>query len=199
MVAPYVSILLKKHAILESMGLLRTAIVRRSFGAGRIIAYCTVLLANYAADRITKVLAVHFLKGAPHLSFFDGLAVLTYAENTGAFLSLGAHWPPPIKGLLFIVLPLVACGAGLFFAFRKTTEPSEAVAALCIIGGGLGNLQDRLINDGRVVDFMNFGIGQIRTGILNVSDLSVTFGALALLFFVYRNESNRGKASQDGK
>lgn len=175
------------------MGLLRTAIVRRGFGVGRIVAYCTVLLANYAADRITKILAVHFLKGEPYYSFFDGLAVLTYAENTGAFLSMGAHWPPAMKGLLFIILPLVACGAGLFFAFRKSTEPPEAVAILCIIGGGLGNLQDRILNGGRVVDFMNFGIGQIRTGILNFSDLSVTFGALALLIFVYTNESKRAK------
>src|SRR5687768_7175296 len=51
-----------------------------------------------------------------------------------------------------------------------------------MVGGGLGNLIDRLINDGRVVDFLNVGIGPLRTGIFNVADLAITAGAVALLF-----------------
>lgn len=41
-------------------------------------------------------------------------------------------------------------------------------------------MYDRIFNNGLVVDFMNFGIGNIRTGILNVADLSITFGAILL-------------------
>ena len=52
-----------------------------------------------------------------------------------------------------------------------------------IIGGGLGNLIDRLSNDFRVVDFINFGIGNVRTGILNVADMSVTFGVIFLAIY----------------
>ena len=52
-----------------------------------------------------------------------------------------------------------------------------------IIGGGLGNLIDRLSNNFRVVDFINFGIGNVRTGILNVADMSVTFGVIILAIY----------------
>ena len=48
---------------------------------------------------------------------------------------------------------------------------------------GLGNLLDRLFNGFRVIDFMNFGIGNLRTGILNVADLSITFGVI--IFIIY--------------
>ena len=52
-----------------------------------------------------------------------------------------------------------------------------------VIAGGLGNLLDRLFNGFRVIDFMNFGIGNLRTGILNVADLSITFGVI--IFIIY--------------
>ena len=52
-----------------------------------------------------------------------------------------------------------------------------------IIGGGLGNLIDRLSNNFRVVDFLNFGIGSLRTGILNIADMSVTIGVLFLAVY----------------
>jgi signal peptidase II len=61
----------------------------------------------------------------------------------------------------------------------------------CIIGGGMGNLCERLFNEFNVIDFMNFGIGAIRTGILNVADLSVTFGIVALLFFEIKTDKRQ--------
>jgi signal peptidase II len=54
-----------------------------------------------------------------------------------------------------------------------------------ILAGGLSNLFDRLTRHFRVVDFMNFGIGGLRTGILNVADLSITFGGIALVLYVF--------------
>jgi signal peptidase II len=49
-------------------------------------------------------------------------------------------------------------------------------------GGGLGNLIDRMMNDGRVVDFVSLGVGSLRTGIMNVADVAVFAGAMLLLF-----------------
>jgi signal peptidase II len=45
-----------------------------------------------------------------------------------------------------------------------------------------------------VVDFMNFGIGPLRTGILNAADLSVTFGVLALLLFEIKGNTPKVKS-----
>jgi len=106
---------------------------------------------------------------------------------------MGGDWPYLIKLLLFIILPILACLAGFFYLLlpalsENKLSPGMEVAALCLIGGGLGNLHDRILYDFRVVDFLNFGIGNLRTGILNVADLSITFGALVLLFLAWRRD-----------
>jgi len=147
----------------------------------RILLLLLVFVGNYAADRLTKLIAVRYLEGKAPIEFFGRLMMLQYAENDGAFLGLGGAFPVPLKIALFITLPLAACAAGLYWAFRPSTKTSLAICAVSIIAGGLGNLQDRITNDFRVVDFLNFGLGPVRTGILNVADLSVTFGALTLL------------------
>ncbi|PID99718.1 MAG: signal peptidase II, partial [Acidobacteria bacterium] len=64
----------------------------------------------------------------------------------------------------------------------------QLVCLSCVIGGGIGNLYDRIFNDGIVIDFMNFGIGSLRTGILNVADLSVTFGAVIFVIMMISAE-----------
>lgn len=51
-----------------------------------------------------------------------------------------------------------------------------------MLSGGLGNLLDRIMNDGRVIDFMNLGIGPLRTGIFNVADVCITIGVVLLIF-----------------
>ena len=45
-----------------------------------------------------------------------------------------------------------------------------------IAGGGVGNWIDRVTNDGRVTDFLNVGVGNLRTGIFNVADMVLMAG-----------------------
>jgi signal peptidase II len=52
-----------------------------------------------------------------------------------------------------------------------------------MLAGGLGNIIDRLRFDRHVTDFMNLGIGSVRTGIFNFADLYVTFAAIGFLLF----------------
>ena len=40
---------------------------------------------------------------------------------------------------------------------------------------------DRLLYDGRVTDFLNVGIGSLRTGIFNLADMAILAGALLLV------------------
>ena len=77
------------------------------------------------------------------------------------------------------------------------TYPSKKLNSLAvsssvlIIGGGLGNLIDRITNKGSVIDFMNIGIGSIRTGIFNVADLTIMAGVLMLAVFYAKKPYNR--------
>ncbi|MBU0928294.1 MAG: signal peptidase II [Spirochaetes bacterium] len=151
-------------------------------GRGRYIAITAIAFAaNFGLDRVTKALAVAFLSGRRALSFLFDTVRIGLAENTGAFLSLGAGWPPAVKYTALLVAPGLLCLYGLFHCAFKETDRMRAALLATIIAGGAGNLVDRALNGFAVVDFLNFGIGSLRTGVLNVADLSITFGAVAFL------------------
>jgi signal peptidase II len=122
--------------------------------------------------------------------------VLVYAENDGAFLGMGAEWPYILKLAVFIAIPLAVCAFGLWYAVAKETGTGRAAIIATVVAGGIGNIQDRLLNNFNVVDFLNFGIGRLRTGILNVGDMSVTFGVIALAIAVSRAEKRDAGAAQ---
>jgi signal peptidase II len=65
--------------------------------------------------------------------------------------------------------------------FSKSVTSSAIFAFALLLSGGVGNLIDRLMYDGYVIDFINIGIGPLRTGIFNVADIAVTAGVLILL------------------
>ena len=66
--------------------------------------------------------------------------------------------------------------------FVQPMSLDTVVAWSLVLSGGLGNLVDLIINDGRVIDFMNIGIGSLRTGIFNVADVCITVGVVVLVF-----------------
>lgn len=159
----------------------------------QLILTLITLTINYSLDRITKLLAINYLEGKGTISFFYHTIVLQYAENTGAFLSTGSDWPDIVKYTILVIIPILACLYGLYYCAFKLADKKLIIVIVSIIGGGLGNLIDRLINNFRVVDFLNFGIGPLRTGILNVADMSVTFGILFLIFYRIKGHNLNAK------
>ena len=57
-----------------------------------------------------------------------------------------------------------------------------------VVGGGFGNLADRIFNEGRVIDFMNIGIGSLRTGVFNVADIALSFGIVWFLAVSFKDQ-----------
>ena len=55
-----------------------------------------------------------------------------------------------------------------------------------MISGGFSNLYDRITNHGGVVDFMNMGVGSLRTGIFNVADMAIMAGVLLLVIYSHK-------------
>ena len=151
----------------------------------RAIFISLILIVSIASDQITKRIAQAYLSGSGTISFFHDFFVLSYVENTGGFLGLGAAVPETLRFWVFSVL--VAVFLILLFGyliFSKAFTARQIFALSAVLGGGIGNLIDRLMNQGRVTDFMNVGIGPIRTGIFNVADLFITFGAVFLFLFL---------------
>lgn len=136
-----------------------------------------IALTTIGCDRVTKQIAVTSLAGLPGQSYLADMVRLSYAENTGAFLSLGGDLPPAARVLLFIL----GTGATLIvltlFAWHRRWRGWLAVGVTLFVAGGLSNWIDRATS-GYVVDFLNVGIGPLRTGIFNVADMAILAGAL---------------------
>jgi signal peptidase II len=149
-------------------------------GAARVVLLLTVVAATIGCDRVTKSLAMDHLAGGPDRSFLVDTLRLEYTENPGAFLSLGSGLPAWARTTLFvygtalslIVIPVLAL---------RLPAGSPGVLGLCLIwAGGASNLVDRVAR-GSVVDFLNVGIGPLRTGIFNVADFAITLGAFLVI------------------
>ena len=148
------------------------------------LALIVALVGTIGCDHITKQLASNSLAGRPTQSFLGDTIRLRYLENTGAFLSLGARLPPTARTALFTVATgLMLAGLGSV-AFRRRRDGWTALGLTLFVAGGLSNWIDRAVS-GRVVDFMNVGIGPVRTGVFNVADMAITIGGPLLLLSAY--------------
>ena len=149
----------------------------------KLPALLIVLFICIVFDQITKYTAKHYLEGQGVYSFIGDTFRLGYSENTGAFLGLGSSLPEHIRTLIFSGLVALFLLAFLIYIIKSTSiSKIGVIAGALIISGGLSNLIDRLVNNGAVIDFMNLGIGSLRTGIFNVADMAIMLGAFILIF-----------------
>jgi len=151
----------------------------------RIFFFCLFCFAFIGCDRATKNLAkVHLMAQEP-LSFLHNTIRFEYVENTGAFLSFGDSWPKTISFWVFSILPLVFLSVIFMYAVKKSKELSvlRLLPYALIVSGGVGNIIDRILFDRHVVDFMNIGINNLRTGIFNFADVYITAGVFMLFLF----------------
>ena len=160
-----------------------------------LVARCCAVLflvaGTVGCDGVTKHLAAETLAGLPVQSFLADTIRLSYTENAGAFLSLGETLPEWARTSLFVV----ATGALLLLlvviAWRSAWRRWQTLALSLFIAGGLSNWIDRLV-DGKVVDFLNVGIGGLRTGVFNVADMAITVGAAVFLLAEFRASRSDG-------
>lgn len=154
------------------------ALVRRFIGLLGVIAVVLIV------DQATKVWAIHQLRPTQFdpLVYLGGLLRLQYAENSGAFLSLMADWPTEVRfWVLTVINGVVLTGVFALLTFSRSLDRWVWFALVLILAGGIGNLIDRIRFHGLVIDFLNIGIGRVRTGIFNVADIAITAGFLMMI------------------
>ncbi|MBU2864539.1 signal peptidase II [Reinekea forsetii] len=129
-------------------------------------------------DQLSKLWAVSFLKSGPQYSYlFDSIRIL-YAENYGAFLGLGTSLDPNLRFWIFTALVGVFLTALLIYVLvSKDMDKISLISLALVLAGGYSNFIDRALNNGGVVDFLNMGIGGLRTGIFNIADVYIMIGA----------------------
>jgi signal peptidase II len=149
-----------------------------------------MLVACTGCDQVTKNMAKELLASSPPISLLNDSIRVEYSENPGAILGLGASLPSELRLLFFAIF----VSAVLTFTLVFTINPHgislmQLVGLSLVAAGGLGNLLDRLFNNGAVIDFIRLGIGPLRTGIFNLADVAILGGASVLLLFRAKGRS----------
>ncbi len=145
------------------------------------VAVLAIVAAVVVLDRATKIAAVALLPEGRRLSYAGDLFRLELLRNPGAFLGLGGALPEGVRAAIFTWGVAALTVGALVVALRRGVARRTALAAALVGAGGLGNLWDRVALGGRVIDFLNVGVGPLRTGIFNVADMAITAGVVLLL------------------
>ncbi len=149
----------------------------------RIQMILVICLISVGIDQGTKWFASESLPRFEMTSYWGDILRIGYAENTGAFLGLGSSMSDSAKFWIFVCAVGLVLSALLVYILRTKTQTVYGLTALTLIfSGGISNFYDRALNNGAVIDFLNVGIGPLRTGIFNVADMAIMLGVFLLLF-----------------
>ena len=163
----------------------------------------TLTAALLLADQIVKAVIVKIKPETGLIKdvFDNGFLWIYHVRNKAIAFSMGENFPEFIKPVLFIAVPVLVLIFLLWYYF-KTGEFTKiqrwAVAG--IIGGGLGNILDRIFRPDGVVDYVSvkfYGLfGLDRWPTFNIADASVVVCCVILLvtiFFIPVNREKSGK------
>lgn len=147
-------------------------------------------------DQVTKWLAVEFLTKVETVPLIQNVLHLTYLENTGAAFGIlkNNRW-------VFLIISTVAIIALLAYIAKFPPKSKWLGVGLSfIVGGGIGNMIDRVLL-GYVVDFIDFRL--INFAVFNVADSFVCVGAVLVLIYVFffsdKKKEVENAADTDGK
>ncbi|MDO6472090.1 signal peptidase II [Maribacter sp. 1_MG-2023] len=147
-----------------------------------------IVLMTVGCDQVSKELTRQKVEPEVFIPVIKNHLILTNVENTGAMLGFGLDFPPILKRFLLQALPMLLL---LIMLYRIMSKPNLnlllIVAFALVIGGGLGNLIDRIAY-GSVNDFFQIRLGVLRTGIFNIADVAVTIGVLMFIFLIIRGK-----------
>lgn len=141
-------------------------------------------------DQLTKEYARRELSYASTPAHIFGVVRFEYAENPGSFMSIGAGLPENFRRLIhFTSAIIVFAGFGLLFTYAYRIDRYRLLGFSLLLAGACGNLVDRFNNDGRVIDFIVLGLGNIQTGVFNLADVFILSGLAMVLLRMKKHPS----------
>ncbi|MBQ9113249.1 MAG: signal peptidase II [Clostridia bacterium] len=154
-----------------------------------------IIFALVVIDQVTKMFAVHLLTPGQSVDLIEGVFRFTYVENRGAaFGMLSEHrW-------VFMIISVAAIALLLVYLWKFAPESRFARMAICmIIGGGIGNMIDRIFL-GYVVDFLDFcAFPDLWMWVFNMADVFVCVGGGMLVVWLIISMVKEAKADKAKK
>ena len=147
----------------------------------------TIVFLSIMLDQISKIWVRNNFESYIENSIIGDVFTLIKVENTGAFLGMGSELSEIPRVLLLIVLPIIVLISITIYTYiDKSLDKISIIGFSLIIGGGIGNIFDRIVY-GSVTDFLYLDFGGVfKTGIFNIADLSVTTGMILILICSFK-------------
>lgn len=151
-------------------------------------------LAVIVADQFSKWLITLLIpNGGIGASFFGDFLRIIHARNTAIAFSIGTSMPQALKMVLFSAVPLIVlCVIAVYLLKTDTLTPLQRWSACGIVGGGIGNLIDRIFRPLGVVDFIDvkfYGLfGLDRWPTFNVADAAIVVCGFLLVISFLRSK-----------
>ncbi len=138
------------------------------------------MFATVVMDQVTKLMAIKLLAPKGSVDVIRGVFRFTYVENEGAAFGMFSEhrW-------IFMVISTVAIVALIIYLWKFPPDSKLACVSLSfIIGGGIGNMIDRVFL-GYVVDFLDFcAFPSLWMWVFNVADAFVCVGGGMLMLWL---------------
>ena len=155
----------------------------------------TAALVVLALDQITKTWIIQTLgqTGQTHsVEVVGDFIRLSYTTNSGAAFGMF-----PAGTWFFTLVALIAVPV-LLFARNYVSDRAWWMTVVfgMMLGGTLGNLADR-IRVGRVTDFIDVGVGNVRWWSFNVADSSFVIGVILLTIYLSFSSEDRREQPDD--
>lgn len=164
-----------------------------------LIAALIGIILLVVVDQLLKYWAIQTLQPVGTMPFLHigdlKILDLTYLENNGAVFSSFAGMRWLLIGVTSVLM--IFCIYWLFRHGRKSKLLT--VSLILIIGGGIGNLIDRLFRGGLVVDYLEVKL--FRFAVFNFADCCVVGGVIlfALYFFLIEPRLEKQAEAEKGE
>ncbi len=143
------------------------------------------IIALVVIDQLIKLWAVNVLQPVGSMPLIPHVVELNFVYNEGMAFSLLSGK----QTLLILATSAVMIFIAYWLFFKTGNDRLQRVALTLVLGGGIGNLIDRVLN-GRVVDYINLLF--MRFAVFNFADICVTVGVCLWVLAIFLEETHSG-------
>jgi signal peptidase II len=132
-------------------------------------------------DQATKL----FVKA--HMALYESIALvpnyldITYTRNPGAAFSMLADAPPWVRRAFLLPMSCAAIIVLIVLIVRSERVTINSVAFALILAGATGNLIDRALRGGLVIDFVRAHYYDLNYPVFNVADSAISIGVTLII------------------
>jgi signal peptidase II len=156
----------------------------------KIIFILLFIFCFVGCDQSSKQFAKYHLENSSAVAYAGGLIRFVYVENAGAIFGIGSGLPGSLR--LVILIIGISTIIYLFISsviIKKQKVRLKEISLIILLSGGIGNLLDRIFNEGKVIDFIVLGTANIHTAVFNFADLFIIIGTFLFVYSSVRKQA----------